>query len=362
MKPKFSIVIPTYNRAHYLKIAIETALQQRYDNFEVIVSDNVSSDSTPDLVRQYLNEPKFRYFRNETNLGAIGNIRKATFEHATGDWFLILSDDDYFVDHDYLQRAADLIMSNPNLTLLMAQGFMWYEQFQVMAAFDLPFKSVTSGLEVFKMRGQLPLSNYNLCNVIFPRHLALSLNAFDDPYNGSGDSELFYKCCVLGDVGVIEQRATVYRLHANNYVNSHRKNFDLLVHSALAPIHVYQFAQQTLPDTESALLNEWNLHVLVPLTTAVLQQLYVSHHARWEEALAFLSQYAPELIEACVNRDFFMACKKQYWKQRLLYNALTRMLGVKLQQYKHQRIVFQYSVQDTLKAQILAVEHSASQR
>ena len=65
MYPKISILIPTYNRAHYLMEAIETSLQQDYSNFEVIVSDNASTDDTLERVKKYLDDPHFRYYRNE---------------------------------------------------------------------------------------------------------------------------------------------------------------------------------------------------------------------------------------------------------------------------------------------------------
>ena len=59
--PKVSIMIPTYNRAHYLVDAIDSSLAQDYPNFEVIVSDNASTDGTLNVVRKYKADPRFRY-------------------------------------------------------------------------------------------------------------------------------------------------------------------------------------------------------------------------------------------------------------------------------------------------------------
>jgi glycosyltransferase involved in cell wall biosynthesis len=91
---RLSIIIPTYNRVHYLKQALESALSQDCDEYEVVVSDNASTDGTLELLQQYSNHSIVRYFRNTTNIGMVSNWRRAVFELARGDWFIIISDDD----------------------------------------------------------------------------------------------------------------------------------------------------------------------------------------------------------------------------------------------------------------------------
>lgn len=107
--PKISILIPTYNRAHYLIEAIETSLNQDYPNFEVIVSDNASTDDTPNRVKKYLGDPRFRYYRNEKNLGSSRNYEKLLYKYATGKFGHYLTDDDYFIDPQHLTKAMQII-------------------------------------------------------------------------------------------------------------------------------------------------------------------------------------------------------------------------------------------------------------
>lgn len=91
--PLVTIAIPTYNRADgYLAEALESALAQTYDHLEILVSDNCSTDGTPDLVQSY-DDPRIRYVRHETNLGAHGNFDYCV-DAARGDFFLMLHDDD----------------------------------------------------------------------------------------------------------------------------------------------------------------------------------------------------------------------------------------------------------------------------
>jgi glycosyltransferase involved in cell wall biosynthesis len=107
--PLISVLIPTYNRADYLGEAIESVREQDYPNFEIIVSDNASTDGTEKRVEKYLSDSRFRYYRNEKNLGAVENYRRLLYEHASGPFGHYLTDDDYFIDRRHLSKAVRLM-------------------------------------------------------------------------------------------------------------------------------------------------------------------------------------------------------------------------------------------------------------
>lgn len=92
-EPKVTIAIPTLNRANYLKLAIASSLAQTYTNLEIVISDNVSNDGTPELLASYANEPRIRLLRQAERLDMVGNWN-ACLAAATGEYFLLLSDDD----------------------------------------------------------------------------------------------------------------------------------------------------------------------------------------------------------------------------------------------------------------------------
>lgn len=91
MKPFFSIIIPTRNRAHLLKDAIGSALAQEFPEFEVVVSDNFSSDETR-AVSESFGDSRIRYVRTESPLSMTGSWSFA-LSQANGEWVTILSDD-----------------------------------------------------------------------------------------------------------------------------------------------------------------------------------------------------------------------------------------------------------------------------
>ena len=68
MSIRFTVGVPTYNRANYLPYTLSCLLQQTYRDFEVVISDNASTDNTADVVRQY-NDPRIRYVRQPALVG-----------------------------------------------------------------------------------------------------------------------------------------------------------------------------------------------------------------------------------------------------------------------------------------------------
>ena len=101
--PLLTIAIPTYNRADKnLPKALESALRQTYKNIEIIVSDNCSTDDTEAFMQGYQHD-HLRYIRHKENLGANGNFN-ACLQEATGDYFLLLHDDD-LIDEDFVESC-----------------------------------------------------------------------------------------------------------------------------------------------------------------------------------------------------------------------------------------------------------------
>jgi len=93
--PLVSIGVPVYNGESYLRIALESLLKQTMPDFEVIISDNASTDATASICHEYLRrDPRFRYERQPQNLGAAANYNR-TFELARGRYFKWLAHDDW---------------------------------------------------------------------------------------------------------------------------------------------------------------------------------------------------------------------------------------------------------------------------
>ena len=113
-QPLVSIVIPTYNRAEYLREAVKSALAQAYAPLEVIVIDDASTDETQDVVQSLAAESsddaRLVYRRQEVNVGPNANWR-AGIAAASGAFFCILADDDV-LEPSFVERLVQPLIEN----------------------------------------------------------------------------------------------------------------------------------------------------------------------------------------------------------------------------------------------------------
>ena len=114
--PRLSVGIPVYNGQDYLADSIEALLGQSYGDFELIVSDNASTDGTADICRLYQKQDsRIRYFRQEHNIGGAPN-HNFLVEQARGELFKWASDDDLYA-RDLLKRCVDALDEFPDVVL-----------------------------------------------------------------------------------------------------------------------------------------------------------------------------------------------------------------------------------------------------
>src|SRR5438094_6813362 len=102
----FSVVIPTHNRLHLLRDALETIRRQSYSDWEVVVFDNASRDPIREHVIS-LNDERIRYARSEKFLPVTSSWNEA-ISRATGEYVVLLGDDDGLVPH-YFNRLKEII-------------------------------------------------------------------------------------------------------------------------------------------------------------------------------------------------------------------------------------------------------------
>ena len=100
-----SIIIPAYNHQNFIGAAIESALQQSYKNFELIIIDDHSSDQTVKVITQY-DDPRLKFSEHATNMGASDTINEG-IQKARGDFVTILNSDDIFLPNR-LERLLEI--------------------------------------------------------------------------------------------------------------------------------------------------------------------------------------------------------------------------------------------------------------
>ncbi|MGI0073217.1 MAG: glycosyltransferase family 2 protein [Nitrosotalea sp.] len=111
---KISIGLPVFNGEKFIQKCIESWLAQTFTNFELIISDNASTDSTSKIYEEYAKKDKrIRIFRQEKNMGVIWNFN-FVLKEAKYDYFVWAGVDDY-VHPDFLKKNIEALISNNNL-------------------------------------------------------------------------------------------------------------------------------------------------------------------------------------------------------------------------------------------------------
>ncbi len=114
--PRVSIGLPVRNGEAYLEAAIESLLGQTFTDFELIVSDNASTDATEAICRRFAKaDPRVRYVRQEENVGAMANFNLVV-ELARGEYFKWAAHDDVH-EPEYLERCVEALDAHPDVVL-----------------------------------------------------------------------------------------------------------------------------------------------------------------------------------------------------------------------------------------------------
>lgn len=113
--PKVSVCIPSYNAAPYLPAALDSVLAQDFGDFELVVSDDASTDGTPAVCGRY-NDQRLRVVRSEERLGQSGNWNRCV-ELARGEYVILLHADDE-LRAGYLKRAVEILDENHDVALV----------------------------------------------------------------------------------------------------------------------------------------------------------------------------------------------------------------------------------------------------
>lgn len=115
-RPQLSIGLPIHNGENYLTELIESLLDQTFEDFELILSDNASTDATPDLCRDYARRDKrVRYFRQPANIGSSRNFNWVVHK-ARGPFFKWVAHDDVY-ETTFLERCMEILQREPKVIL-----------------------------------------------------------------------------------------------------------------------------------------------------------------------------------------------------------------------------------------------------
>ncbi len=236
MTPAVTLSMPVYNGAGYIRTAITSCLEQDFEDFELIITDNASTDGTEDICRGFASvDRRVRYVRNSHNLGAAPNYNLG-FRMGRGRYFKWCAHDD-FISRDFLSETVTTLDATPAATLAFAPTQCVDE---AGAPLDLVGSESAAILSADPAeRFALALAQMGTCYAIFGlfRTEALQKSTLHRPYYGS-DRALLAELALLGTFVRTEGGRFYNREHAHRSVHLRKK----AERRAWQAVHVSRFA------------------------------------------------------------------------------------------------------------------------
>jgi len=120
--PKLSVIIPNYNHARFLPKRIESVLQQTFQDFELILLDDCSTDESRSILSKYADDPRVRIEFNDVNSGSTFKQWNKGVRLARGEYVWIAESDDY-ADERMLERLMSVLDDDPKVAFAYCRAW-----------------------------------------------------------------------------------------------------------------------------------------------------------------------------------------------------------------------------------------------
>ena len=145
-----SIGMPVYNGEIFLRKALNSLINQSYTNFELIISDNSSTDATSEICQEFVKKDnRIRYIRQEKNIGAFNNFN-FVLEQSTANYFFWAAADDYW-ESDFIKKNIEILDKNKNVVCSVSKIDTYGFSDSELKKFNIPTVNYPNFLKKFVM-------------------------------------------------------------------------------------------------------------------------------------------------------------------------------------------------------------------
>ena len=213
-KPLVSICIPAYNSAAYIVRTIESVLKQTYDNIEVVVVDDKSTDDTVNVVKA-INDDRVRLICNDVNLGMTGNWNKC-INDAKGEYIKLIPADDV-VYETCVEKSVSILEEHKEVSLVVVGTDLINNEDKIIGSYaHWPKAGIFDGRKVAKK--SVMLNNFfgNPVCALFRKEDFVKTGGFDDDIPYILDFDLWIGLSALGKVAVIKEKLSGFRVRKDS--------------------------------------------------------------------------------------------------------------------------------------------------
>ncbi len=207
--PKISILIVTYNRANYLKAAIDSVFPQTFADWELIIVDGGSTDNTAQLVENYRNKDQRVRFLPQSIKGGVAHDRNVGLNTAQGKYIAILDSDDIWADPTKLQKQYEFLETHQKDNYVLVGSAVIeidkdsYER-----------KRYLNALSDQEIRKQILNRNpFAHSSVLFLRSAITKVGNYDEKYIIGEDYDLILRLGLIGKMANLPDHFLKYRIH-----------------------------------------------------------------------------------------------------------------------------------------------------
>ncbi len=227
--PKVTVIIITYNRSQLLKTAMQTVLDQTFEDFELLIIDDCSPDDTEDTVKSF-HDPRVRYVKHAQNQRE-GGARNTGMQHAEGEYIAFLDDDDEWLPNK-LQLQVDLLDARPEVGLVHNALINFYADTGEEVEVRQPVEAVSG--QVFD---RLLQDNFVILSTIMARKTCFdAVGPFDVSIPSGLDYDMWVRISQHYEFAYIDVPLIRYRLHLANLGS----NFNLQIRGQEAFFKKYE--------------------------------------------------------------------------------------------------------------------------
>lgn len=228
---KFSIILPIYKVEKYLRPCVDSILNQTFKDFEVILVDDGSPDSSPLICDEYAQKDARVQVIHKEN-GGLSDARNVGLKHASGEYIFFIDSDDYLIDDNVLLRISQKLKCNPDVVAFKA--IKWFETNGELShtTTDLSVSDdrLTACEKYIELIDKDSYSNSAWSKVIKRTLLVENNIEFEKGLLGE-DNDWYYKVIgVLSSLELIDEPLYVYRQRAGSITKTYKnKNLEHLL-------------------------------------------------------------------------------------------------------------------------------------
>ena len=354
--PKVSILLPAYNHEKYLSETIESVLNQTYTDFELLISDDCSTDGSAQVISRY-NDERITVVLFEKNQGTVRALNHL-LRLAEGEYVAVLGSDDVW-EQDKLARQVDFLESNPDYAASFTKATIIDQDSQVIDEEDLALAKVLEmdNFHHAHMLKEFFLTGNHLCHssVLIRTSVHREIGEYNVAYRQLHDFDLWVRLLMEHDIYIMDEKLVRYRFvhNSGNVSQNTTKNNSRMYNEAK---QIIEYLMENIRDED--FLSAFSEFIIGKNITSKCQinceKYFVLKNINWwnyyntSVALQFLYRHLDAAMLECMEQDYGVTLKQ-------LYEDMA--IG---QEEELEKIVYLQGERDALQIQVNAMRTSTS--